>query len=160
MIHVVEMPQGAPPRAWFAFDADDLLRKTATALDCEPWALWDQTSARELLQLNDCQPGEPAAQRTFPALCALGEAHGWDTPLFRADALLGAGRLQAEPVQATAACAAALGQRHAMRLYPDDSSAMAAFERGEPEFAPQGDWHARWALREQLVALELLADDH
>ena len=27
MIHVLEMPCDAPPRVWFAFDADDLARK-------------------------------------------------------------------------------------------------------------------------------------
>ncbi len=27
MIHVLEMPCDAPPRAWFAFDTDDLARK-------------------------------------------------------------------------------------------------------------------------------------
>jgi hypothetical protein len=160
MIHVIEMPADASPHAWFAFDEDDLLRKTAALLDCEPWSVWDQTSARELLELSDLRPEEARAREAYPALCALGEAHGWDTPLYRADALRGAGMLSPEAVVVAEACAAALRQRHAMRLYGDDTAAMGAFERGESEFAPHGDWHARWALREQLVALELLADDN
>jgi hypothetical protein len=159
MIHIVELPDPARPRAWFAFDADDLLRKTASALGCDPWTVWDQTSARELLDLVDHAPDDPAARSAFPSLCALGDQHGWDTPLYRADALLGQGMLQPEPVGLIEACAAALRQRQPLRCYPDDSAAMAAFERGEAEFAPHGDWHARWALREQLIALELLADD-
>ncbi|MEX8518180.1 MAG: hypothetical protein AB3X44_06665 [Leptothrix sp. (in: b-proteobacteria)] len=158
MIHIVELPAAAAPQAWFAFDTDDLLRKTATALACEPWTLWDQTSARELLDLVDHTPADPQARSAFPALCALGDAHGWDTPLYRADALLGAGMLQPAPVTVVEACAAALRQRSELRFYPDDSAAMAAFERGDTEFAEHG-WRARWALREQLIALELLADD-
>lgn len=159
MIHVVELPAQTPPLAWFAFDDADLLRKTAAALACEPWQVRDQTSARELLALNDTTPDDPAAQQAHPALFALGLGQGWDTPLYRADGLLGAGMLQAEPVTPVAACLAALSARHALRLYADDAAAMAAFERGDAEFVPEGGWQARWALREQLVALELLADD-
>ncbi len=45
------------------------------------------------------------------------------------------------------------------RIFPDESAAMAAFERtADPAW--QGDgWRARWALREQLIATEVLADD-
>ena len=159
MIHVVELPAQAAPLAWFAFDTADLLRKTAARLACEPWQVWDETCARELLALNDTSPDDPAAPQASPALFALGQAQGWDTPLYRSDALLGAGMLQAEPVTPVAACQAALARRQALRLYADDAAAMAAFERGDTEFAPEGGWQARWALREQLVALELLADD-
>jgi hypothetical protein len=87
MIYVLEMPPAAPPRAWFAFDADDLLRKL----------------------------------------------HGSE--------------------------AAALHARGQCRVFPDESAALAAFERAdEPAWQGSG-WRARWALREQLVALEVLADD-
>ena len=87
MIHVLEMPEGAAPRAWFAFDADDLLRKLA---------------------------GSRAAELHAQGRC---------------------------------------------RMFADESAALAAFERADDP-AWQGDgWRARWALREQLVALEVLADD-
>jgi hypothetical protein len=87
MIYVLEMPEAAAPRVWFAFDADDLERKLETS---------------------------PAA-----ALHAQGRC----------------------------------------RLYADESAALAAFERSDhPDWQGEG-WRARWALREQLIALEVLADD-
>jgi hypothetical protein len=55
--------------------------------------------------------------------------------------------------------AAALHAAGRCRVFPDEAAAMAAFERaGDPAWAGEG-WRARWALREQLVALEVLADD-
>lgn len=87
MIFVVEQPDGAEPRAWFAFDVDDLRAKLAHS--------------------------------------------------------------DAAALHATGRC----------RVYPDESAAMAAFERADdPAWAGPG-WRARWALREQLVALEVLAED-
>jgi hypothetical protein len=55
--------------------------------------------------------------------------------------------------------AAALQAWAPHRLYWTESDALAAFERCElAEW--QGDgWRARWALRNQLIALEVLADD-
>lgn len=87
MIHVLEMPVDAPPRVWFAFDADDLARKL------------DASDVAELHAAGRC------------------------------------------------------------RVFADESAALAAFERADdPDW--QGDgWRARWALREQLIALEVLSDD-
>ena len=86
MIYVLELPEGAAPRAWFAFDPDDLARK---------------------LEGSD------------------------------AGALHAAGRC---------------------RVYPDEAAAMAAFERSaDPAWQGEG-WRARWALREQLIATEVLAE--
>jgi len=158
MIHVVELPVDQAPKAWFAFDGDDFLSKVSLALGREPWTLWDQTSARELLEMFDTQPEAPDAQAQHPAIYALGERHGWDTPLYRADDLLGAGMLQPEPVDVVDACLAALKPLGNMNVYSDDSAAMAAFERGDSEFG-EHSWRARWALREQLIELEVLADD-
>lgn len=45
------------------------------------------------------------------------------------------------------------------RVYADESAALAAFERADHPDWQGGGWRARWALREQLVALEVLADD-
>ncbi len=87
MIFVVEQPEGAAPRAWFAFDVDDFERKLG---------------------------GSDAAE------------------------LHAAGRC---------------------RVYADEAAAMAAFERvDDPAWAGEG-WRARWALREQLIATEVLAED-
>lgn len=45
------------------------------------------------------------------------------------------------------------------RVYADESAALAAFERSaDPDWAGDG-WRARWALREQLIASEVLAED-
>ena len=55
--------------------------------------------------------------------------------------------------------AAALHARGRCRVFADESAALAAFERADdPAWQGQG-WRARWALREQLIALEVLADD-
>lgn len=87
MIHVLEMPVDAPPRVWFAFDADDLARKLETS------------NAADLHAAGRC------------------------------------------------------------RVFADESAALAAFERADdPDWQGEG-WRARWALREQLIALEVLADD-
>ncbi|MBX3605914.1 MAG: hypothetical protein KF788_11600 [Piscinibacter sp.] len=87
MIYVLEMPPQATPRAWFAFDAQDLQRKL------------EGSAAGELFAQGCC------------------------------------------------------------RVFADESAALAAFERADDP-AWQGDgWRARWALREQLIALEVLADD-
>ncbi len=44
-------------------------------------------------------------------------------------------------------------------VYWDESEAVAAFEGGDPLIAGKPGWRARRALYEQLVALEVLADD-
>jgi len=107
MIFVVELPPGAAPHAWFAYDAADLLRKVA-AIDLP---LLRATHERR----GDCEPE------------ALAEA--------------------------------ALRTRGDCRLYATETEAMAAFERSDdPAWQGQG-WRARWALREQLVATEVLAED-
>jgi hypothetical protein len=55
--------------------------------------------------------------------------------------------------------AAALRAWAPHRLFWTESEALAAFERtGDADWQGPG-WRARWALRDQLVALEVLADD-
>jgi hypothetical protein len=108
MIFVVELPAAADPRAWFAFDEEDLLRKVAAA-DIEGLRM---THAA----LGDCDPA------------ALAEA--------------------------------TLRARGDCRIYGDEAQAMAAFERrDDPAWQGSGGWRAHRALREQLLALEVLADD-
>lgn len=45
-------------------------------------------------------------------------------------------------------------------IYQDEADAVAAFEGGDPRIAGKAHWRARRALYEQLVALEVLADDN
>jgi hypothetical protein len=107
MIFVLQCPAGLPPRAWFAFDAADLLRKVAAA-----------------------------------DLPALRHAH---------DRMIGC-----EPLDLAIAALQAIGPCH---LYRNEAQAMAAFERSDDPAWHGPGWRARLALREQLVALEVLADD-
>ena len=83
MIYLLELPEDAPPRCWFAFDADDLRAKL------------------------DAAGGPPG---------------------------------------------------HEIRVWPDEPSAVLAFEKeADPLWAGPG-WHARRALYEQLLATEALAE--
>jgi hypothetical protein len=51
------------------------------------------------------------------------------------------------------------GASQRCRIYWDEAEAMAAFERSTDALWQGAGWRARWALREQLVATEVLADD-
>ena len=50
MIYVVEVPEQAAPRAWFAYDEADFARKVAAGDPLEPWEIHDQLTARGLLE--------------------------------------------------------------------------------------------------------------
>lgn len=160
MIHVLEMPAQGEPRVWFAFDDEDFALKVQTDDALQPWEIHDVVTPRELLEMTGGTPESPAAREQFPAICQLGDTRGWDTPLYRADHLLGRGVYQAQPVSARDAHLAALQARvQRCRVYWNESEALAAFEAGEAAFAGLGGWRARHALREQLIALEVLAED-
>lgn len=161
MIFVVEARPEGEPQAWFAFDEDDLLRKTAVALQRSAWDLWDRSTARELLALFDETPGAAGVEQRFPGICTLGSEFGWDTPLYRADAVREPGLYQPESVSPLQACLAALKQAPGeMRLYRDEDTALHAVDAPDPLYDRPGGWRARWALRQQLIAVEALADDH
>jgi hypothetical protein len=107
MIFVVEQPSAGTPRAWFAFDEGDLLRKVAAA---------DLEGLRQAhAALGDCTPAELA----LAALCARGNC-----------------------------C-----------IFWNEVQATAAFERRDDPAWQGPGWRAHHALREQLIALEVLADD-
>ena len=169
MIYVVEVPHEGPPHAWFAFHGEDLLSKVVLHDALQLWEVYDVTSARELLELVGQIPGTAEAQNEFPGLCRLAGAYGWDTPLYRADHLLERGTYQPEKVALEAACAAALqarvsenlvaGALKAVRLYWSDPEAVLATEGAEPLFDTPGGWRALHALREQLLALDVLAEN-
>ena len=159
MIFVVEIPQPGQANAWFAFDPEDFERKLEAGDELQACEIFDVSTPRELLDLGGRQPGSADARQAFPAICALADAHGWDTPLYRADHLLGRGVYRPEPVQATQAWQAALQRRHRhCRIYWSAAEAIAAVEGSDALLAAGEHWRARHALHEQLLALELLAD--
>jgi hypothetical protein len=159
VIHVVERPAQGDPHAWFAFDEEDFARKVYAA-DARPsFEIFDVVTPRELLDLSGRTPGSADARTEFPSICALGDTHGWDTPLYRADDLLGPGAFQPEAIIESQACLAALRKRDPNCLvFWNDDEALAAFER-DPNFTGRANWRAAYALHQQLVALELLADN-
>ncbi|MFZ3120283.1 MAG: hypothetical protein WA159_18430, partial [Variovorax sp.] len=90
----MELPQQGDPRAWFAYDDDDFARKVAATDPLQAWEIHDTLTARDLLaSASDALEGastdaipetavDAATRERFPAICALGDAHGWDTPLY------------------------------------------------------------------------------
>jgi hypothetical protein len=160
MIFVVEQTEPGQARAWFAYDEPDFLRKVCAQDALPEWAVYDVATPRELLDMSDRTPKSADAREACPAICALGDAHGWDTVLYRADHLLGAGQFRTQPVSVLDAGLAALMQRGGQcRVYGHEDVAMAALGRPDALYDAPGGWHARWALREQLIAVEALADD-
>lgn len=169
MIFVVEVPHEGHPHAWFAYEGEDLLGKIATEDAFQEWEIFDQTSARELFDLVGADPAAPEAAQDFPGISRLAEEFGLDTPLFRADHLLERGCYQPEAVRIEAACEAALKSRMApaeqggtlrdYRIYWSEPDAVLAIEGQDPFFSEKGNWRALHALREQLLALDVLAAD-
>ncbi|MHB1677735.1 MAG: hypothetical protein ACYCSS_09400 [Sulfuriferula sp.] len=156
MIYVVEFPEQGRAHAWFAFEQQDLIRKIYVSDSRKEWEIFDIITARELLELLDQTVDSANVRDEFPAICSLGDEHGWDTPLYRADYLLGAGVFQPAAVTETDACVAALTQRTpACKIYWSDTQATAALENDPLFDDAAGSW-GREALRDQLVALEIL----
>ena len=154
MIHVLEVPQQGRPQAWFAFDEHDLIGKIRAARTQPDGQLHAVASPRDLLAASGAAPDTAP-----PWIATLAQQHGWDTPLYRADALLGQGVYQAEPVSELRACIAALVETlQTCRVYPDDQTALDALYR-DPLYRGRDGFYAHMALREQLIALEVLADD-
>lgn len=159
MIHVLQGLGGGEPRAWFAFDGPDLLRKVAADDALQSHEIWDCCSARELLSMFDETPVARDVGHRYPGICALAQDHGWETPLYRADHLLGRGVFQPEAVSLEQACAAALAARGDCRVWSDDAQAVLALEAdGDPIWRGESGWRARIALREQLLATDALAE--
>ncbi|CAM3669612.1 hypothetical protein [Roseateles saccharophilus] len=160
MIYVIHQPAAGEASAWFAFDADDLLRKVAAGDALPAHAIWDRASARELLALFDESPAAGGVRERFPGICALGDADGWDTLLHRADYLHEAGLYAPQPTRCEEACFAALRARGGQwKFYENEPHALAAVDLPDPLYDAPGGWRARWALRQQLIAVEALADD-
>jgi hypothetical protein len=161
MIFVVELLAQGDPRAWFAYDDEDFARKVAAFDPLEPWEIHDELTARDLLEAAGHAAPDDRARAGSPAICALGDTHGWDTLLYRADHLLGRGVLRPEPVAEREALAGALAARGGQScIYWNERDAIGAFEGADPRLAGPERWWARRALYEQLVALDVLADDN
>ena len=161
MIYVVEVPPEGEPQAWFAFDADDLMRKVADGDSRASHEIWDCASPRDLLELFDETPESAGVAERFPGICTLGREFGWETPLYRADYLQEPGLYGLAPVRPIDACYAALRARGGQwRMYEGEETALVAADAPDPLYDEGKGWRARWALRQQLIAVEALADDN
>lgn len=160
MIFVVEIPPQGEAKAWFAFDAGDLLCKVSQGDSKADHEIWDCATARELLADLDETPESPDVAMRLPALHALGLSHGWDTPLYRADHLGEPGQYTPAPVGIVEACRAALLARGGQwRIHEDEDAALIAADAVDPGLEGPSRWKARYALRQQLIEVEALADD-
>ena len=159
MIYVVEVPSPGKANAWFAFDQGDFVGKVRTAKATDDWTIFASTTPRQLLELTGDIPDSSTAREAYAWIFKLAEEHGWDTALYRADYLLSHGLFQAEPVAEFEACVAAIAHDlHACRVYLSDEAASAALYR-DPLFDGREGFHAHMALREQLIALEVISDE-
>jgi len=159
MIYVVEKPHHDDPLAWFAFDKADFASKVAISDPLESYEIFDQLTPRELLGMTGYAPEDAAARSDYPAICALGDSHGWETALYRADYLQGRGIYGTAPVDRFEAHVAALQQRDpTVLIYLGDAAAIAATEGRDTAIGEPAHWRARHALYQQLVALEVLSD--
>lgn len=159
MIYVVEIPEQARPRAWFAFDQQDFVRKVRASKASGDWTIYALATAHGLLGSAGLTADAPGASDAQPEIFALAERHGWEAELYRADYLLGPGEYQTEPVTEFEACVAAVAHDlRACRIYLSDESASSALYR-DPLYDVRDGFDAHMALREQLIAMEVIADD-
>jgi hypothetical protein len=160
MIYVIEYPPSGEPLAWFAYHLGDLARKVAARDPLEVWEIHDEVTPRALLDALGHETADDAARAAFPSVCALGDQYGWDTTLYRADHLLGRGVLSPEPVEERAALLAALAARPGeSRVYWSDQEAVLATEGADAWLSTPERWRARHALHQQLLSLDVLADN-
>lgn len=160
MIYVVEIPHTGKPKAWFAFNADDFERKVRAGKVGDPRTIFLAQSPREQLAALGLDPDAPDAPAAAPDIFARAEQHGWDTPWYRADYLLEEpGAWEVEPVEVLEAYAAAASDGLAScRIYLSDQAAETALYK-DPLYQGREGFYAHIALREQLIALEVIADD-
>lgn len=159
MIYIVEFPHQGRAHAWFAFNRDDFVRKVQATRTRDGWVIFDALSARERLTAHGMQPESPDAAQSHASLFELACTHGWDTPLYRADHVLGQGVLQTEPLDEFDASVAALAQDlKNCRVHLSDEQAIAALQR-DPLYDPDKGFYAHMALREQLIAMDAMEED-
>lgn len=158
MLYVVEVPNEGKPKSWFAFDEADLMRKVHAA-KTEPYpVVYAQTSARQQLEKLAAASG-PESEAERSQLQSLSEQVGLDTVLYRADYLLGPAIYQAEAVDELEACVSALNSNlKVCRIYGSETAAVNALYN-DPIFDPYKEFYNHMALREQLIAMEVISDD-
>lgn len=141
MIHIVEINEQHRAHVWFAFDEADLIRKVQVDRSQDnTMVIHARTTAH---QLDDAD---------------LASRYGKDTPLYRADYLLGQGTYQTEPITELRACVAAIASTHEFRIYPDDETAADAID-SDPLYRSREGLDAGIKFRAQLVEFELIAED-
>lgn len=150
MIHIVEIHEHHKAHVWFAFNEEDFIRKVEAAhAATDTRVIFEQTTPRTL-----------QAEQSLPnvLLEQLITEHGMDTPLYRADYLLGEGVYQATPVSPLAASFAAVATAPDFRIYANDEDAADELDR-EPLFRTKEGYDAGRKLRAQLVEMEVIAED-
>lgn len=150
MIHVVEIHENNHANVWFAFDEDDFVRKVQATYGKESGVvIYQETTVEQLRSTGG------VSQEVIQALAAKYTAQ---TPLYRADYLLGEGVYQAEPVSSLRASLAAVASNVDFRIYSNDDDALEELDR-EPLFRTKEGFDASLKLRSQLVAMEVIAED-
>lgn len=159
MILTVAIPHTGKPSCWFAYNEDDFIRKVKVASADVTGVIFNVVTPRELLAAQGRVPDSAGLQDQQAEILAMADAHGWDTPLYRADYLLAPGLYQTEPVSEFVAHVAVLAQElRACRVYRDEEQAMDALY-ADALYAGKEGFYAHMALREQLIALEVMSDD-
>lgn len=158
MIYVIELPKDARPRGWFAFDAADFKRKVKANMKGEG-VIYESTSPGKLLADAGYSPELEESKSSCSSIWQLAEQHGWETPLYRADFLLENTAYQTEELSELDAYAAAIAANlEACRVYLSDNAAVNALYQ-DPLYQGREGFYAHMALREQLIAMEVISDD-
>jgi hypothetical protein len=159
MLYVVEIPHEGRPKSWFAFDQDDLMRKIHAAKSEPHSMVYGTTTPRQQLDKLESANDSPEVNAERGLLLNLAEQHGWDTVLYRADYLLGSDVYQAEAVSEFDACVTALATDLKLcRIFGSETAAVNALYN-DPIFDPNKEFYNHMALREQLIAMEVISDD-
>ncbi|MFA5985567.1 MAG: hypothetical protein WC782_16230 [Methylococcaceae bacterium] len=159
MLYVVEVPHEGRAKSWFAFDKEDFMRKVyATQADSNE-VIFASTTAREQLERLAAATDSPALAAEQALLQSLAEQHGLDTVLYRADPLLGNAVYQTEAIDEFDACITAIAKGlKVCRIYGSETAAVNALY-SDPIYDPVDEFYTHMALREQLIAMEVITDD-
>ena len=156
---VLSVPHRGEPSA-YRIDAESFCRSVEDAAGERGQDAFYSTTPRQLL--SDWSGATPESTPDEDAddgwIRDLGAAHGWDTPIYRADAILGEGVYTAEPVDRLAAAEAyEVSDLSALYVLKSETEARDLIARLLSEDAPRigqcGPQRAAWALERLLDAL-------
>ena len=147
MIHVIQVNENDQAKAWFAFDEYDLMQKVKLQYAQDPSIVIYQEATPNTLLSENKEIAE-----------TLADEYGWDTKIYRADFMFEQGQYQTEPVSELRACVAAIASSKDFRIYPDDDTAADALD-SDLFFKSREGFNAGLKLREQLVSMEVIAED-